>query len=148
MWVKGRSWHHVHPYCIIYNSYILERIIIDTNANLIILLIFCQYSDSLYMDILKLRKVIGAAINSTCMYISEWSISTLIINNELQNPSATGIFNLFYKSPSLHYGIILLYTVTNRVRKHRKEMRTDIAHEFQMVSKKERLKPVKTVLGN
>ena len=146
MWVKGRSWHHVHPYCIIYNSYVLGRI--DTNSNLIILLIFCQYSYSLYMDILKLCKVIGATINSTCMYISEWSISTLIINNELQNPSATGIFNLFYKSPSLHYGIILLYTVTNRVRKHRKEMRTDIAHEFQMVSKKERVKPVKTVLGN
>lgn len=146
MWVKGRSWHHVHPYCIIYNSYILGRI--DTNSNLIILLIFCQYSYSLYMDILKLCKVIGAAINSTCMYISERSISTLIINNKLQNPSATGIFNLFYTSLSLHYGIILLYTVTNRVRKYLKEMRTDIAHEFQMVSKKERAKPVKTLLGN
>lgn len=146
MWVKGRSWHHVHPYCIIYNSYILGRI--DTNSNLIILLIFCQYSYSLYMDILKLCKVVGAAINSTCMYISEWSISTLIINNKLQNPSATGIFNLFYTSLSLHYGIILLYTVTNRVRKYLKEVRTDIAHEFQMVSKKERAKPVKTLLGN
>lgn len=146
MWVKGRSWPHVHPYCIIYNSYILGRI--DTNSNLIILLIFCQYSYSLYMDILKLCKVIGATINSTCMYISEWSISTLIINNKLQNPSATGIFNLFYTSLSLHYGIILLYTVTNRVRKYLKEMRTDIAHEFQMVSKKERAKPVKTLLGN
>ena len=146
MWVKGRSWHHVHPYCIIYNSYILGRI--DTNSNLIILLIFCQYSYSLYMDILKLCKVIGAAINSTCMYISERSISTLIINNKLQNPSATGIFNLFYTSLSLHYGIILLYTVTNRVRKYLKEMRTDIAHEFQMVSKKERAKPVKALLGN
>lgn len=146
MWVKGRSWHHVHPYCIIYNSYILGRI--DTNSNLIILLIFCQYSYSLYMDILKLCKVIGAAINSTCMYISERSISTLIINNKLQNPSATGIFNLFYTSLSLHYGIILLYTVTNRVRKYLKEMRTDIAHEFQMVSKKERAKPLKTLLGN
>lgn len=131
---------------IIYNSYILERI--DTNSNLIILLIFCQYSYSLYMDILKLCKVIGATINSTCMYISEWSISTLIINNKLQNPSATGIFNLFYTSLSLHYGIILLYTVTNRVRKYLKEVRTDIAHEFQMVSKKERAKPVKTLLGN
>lgn len=96
----------------------------------------------------KLCKVIGATINSTCMYISEWSISTLIINNKLQNPSATGIFNLFYTSLSLHYGIILLYTVTNRVRKYLKEMRTDIAHEFQMVSKKERAKPVKTLLGN
>lgn len=146
MWVKGRSWHHVHPYCIIYNSYVLGRI--DTNSNLIILLIFCQYSYSLYMDILKLCKVIGATINSTCMYISEWSISTLIINNKLQNPSATGIFNLFYTSLSLHYGIILLYTVTNRVRKYLKEVRTDIAHEFQMVSKKERAKPVKTLLGN
>ena len=146
MWVKGRSWHHVHPYCIIYNSYILGRI--DTNSNLIILLIFCQYSYSLYMDILKLCKVIGATINSTRMYISEWSISTLIINNKLQNPSATGIFNLFYTSLSLHYGIILLYTVTNRVRKYLKEVRTDIAHEFQMVSKKERAKPVKTLLGN
>lgn len=146
MWVKGRSWHHVHPYCIIYNSYVLGRI--DTNSNLIILLIFCQYSYSLYMDILKLCKVIGAAINSTCMYISEWSISTLIINNKLQNPSATGIFNLFYTSLSLHHGIILLYTVTNRVRKYLKEVRTDIAHEFQMVSKKERAKPVKTLLGN
>lgn len=100
------------------------------------------------MDILKLCKVIGATINSTCMYISEWSISTLIINNKLQNPSATGIFNLFYTSLSLHYGIILLYTVTNRVRKYLKEVRTDIAHEFQMVSKKERAKPVKTLLGN
>lgn len=146
MWVKGRSWHHVHPYCIIYNSYILGRI--DTNSNLIIVLIFCQYGYSLYMDILKLCKVIGATINSTCMYISEWSISTLIINNKLQNPSATGIFNLFYTSLSLHYSIILLYTVTNRVRKYLKEMRTDIAHEFQMVSKKERAKPVKTLLGN
>lgn len=146
MWVKSRSWHHVHPYCIIYNSYVLGRI--DTNSNLIILLIFCQYSYSLYMDILKLCKVIGAAINSTCMYISERSISTLIINNKLQNPSATGIFNLFYTSLSLHYGIILLYTVTNRVRKYLKEVRTDIAHEFQMVSKKERAKPVKTLLGN
>lgn len=146
MWVKGRSWHHVHPYCIIYNSYVLGRI--DTNSNLIILLIFCQYSYSLYMDILKLCKVIGATINSTCTYISEWSISTLIINNKLQNPSATGIFNLFYTSLSLHYGIILLYTVTNRVRKYLKEVRTDIAHEFQMVSKKERAKPVKTLLGN
>lgn len=146
MWVKGRSWHHVHPYCIIYNSYVLGRI--DTNSNLIISLIFCQYSYSLYMDILKLCKVIGATINSTCMYISEWSISTLIINNKLQNPSATGIFNLFYTSLSLHYGIILLYTVTNRVRKYLKEVRTDIAHEFQMVSKKERAKPVKTLLGN
>lgn len=146
MWVKGRSWHHVHPYCIIYNSYVLGRI--DTNSNLIILLIFCQYSYSLYMDILKLCKVIGATINSTCMYISEWSISTLIINNKLQNPSATGIFNLFYTSLSLHYGIILLYTVTNRVRKYLKEVRTDIAHEFQMVSKKETAKPVKTLLGN
>lgn len=146
MWVKGRSWHHVHPYCIIYNSYVLGRI--DTNSNLIILLIFCQYSYSLYMDILKLCKVIGATINSTCMYISEWSISTLIINNKLQNPSATGIFNLFYTSLSLHYGIVLLYTVTNRVRKYLKEVRTDIAHEFQMVSKKERAKPVKTLLGN
>lgn len=146
MWVKGRSWHHVHPYCIIYNSYVLGRI--DTNSYLIILLIFCQYSYSLYMDILKLCKVIGATINSTCMYISDWSISTLIINNKLQNPSATGIFNLFYTSLSLHYGIILLYTVTNRVRKYLKEMRTDIAHEFQMVSKKERAKPVKTLLGN
>lgn len=146
MWVKGRSWHHVHPYCIIYNSYVLGRI--DTNSNLIILLIFCQYSYSLYMDILKLCKVIGATINSTCMYISEWSISTLIINNKLQNPSATGIFNLFYTSLSLHYGIILLYTVINRVRKYLKEMRTDIVHEFQMVSKKERAKPVKTLLGN
>lgn len=146
MWIKGRSWHHVHPYCIIYNSYVLGRI--DTNSNLIILLIFCQYSYSLYMDILKLCKVIGATINSTCMYISEWSISTLIINNKLQNPSATGIFNLFYTSLSLHYGIILLYTVTNRVRKYLKEVRTDIAHEFQMVSKKERAKPVKTLLGN
>lgn len=146
MWVKGRSWHHVHPYCIIYNSYVLGRI--DTNSNLIILLIFCQYSYSLYMDILKLCKVIGATINSTCMYISEWSISTLIINNKLQNPSATGIFNLFYTSLSLHYGIILLYTVTNRVRKYLKEVRTDIAHEFQMVSKKERAKPVKTLSGN
>lgn len=131
---------------IIYNSYVLGRI--DTNSNLIILLIFCQYSYSLYMDILKLCKVIGATINSTCMYISEWSISTLIINNKLQNPSATGIFNLFYTSLSLHYGIILLYTVTNRVRKYLKEVRTDIAHEFQMVSKKERAKPVKTLLGN
>ena len=146
MWVKGRSWHHVHPYCIIYNSYVLGRI--DTNSNLIILLIFCQYSYSLYMDILKLCKVIGATINRTCMYISEWSISTLIINNKLQNPSATGIFNLFYTSLSLHYGIILLYTVTNRVRKYLKEVRTDIAHEFQKVSKKERAKPVKTLLGN
>lgn len=146
MWVKGRSWHHVHPYCIIYNSYVLGRI--DTNSNLIILLIFCQYSYSLYMDILKLCKVIGATINRTCMYISEWSISTLIINNKLQNPSATRIFNLFYTSLSLHYGIILLYTVTNRVRKYLKEVRTDIAHEFQKVSKKERAKPVKTLLGN
>ena len=76
------------------------------------------------------------------MYISERSISTLIINNKLQNPSATGIFNLFYTSLSLHYGIILLYTVTNRVRKHPKKMRTDIAQESQMVSKKERVKPV------
>ena len=146
MWVKGRSWHHVHPYCIIYNSYVLGRI--DTNSNLIILLIFCQYSYSLYMDILKLCKVIGATINRTCMYISEWSISTLIINNKLQNPSTTRIFNLFYTSLSLHYGIILLYTVTNRVRKYLKEVRTDIAHEFQKVSKKERAKPVKTLLGN
>ena len=137
MWVKGRGWHHVHPYCIIYNSYILRRI--DTNSNLII---FCQYSYSLYMDILLLCKVIGAVINSTCMYISEWRISTLIINNKLPNPFATGIFNSFYTSLSLNYGIILLYTVTNRVRKHPKKMRTDIAHESQMVSKKERVKPV------